>query len=70
MTTLMCFRYRIMVEGAREQVSYAAAPVSLEVGLDVVREDQLSLLLSDGAVRRLIRCVGDPGSDMVKVFTL
>ena len=70
MTTLMCCRYRIMVEGAGEQVSYAAAPVSLEVGLDVVREDQLSLLLSDGAVRRLIRCVGDPGADMVKVFTL
>ena len=59
-----------MVEGAGEQVSYAAAPVSLEVGLDVVREDQLSLLLSDGAVRRLIRCEGDPGADMVKVFTL
>ena len=52
---LMCFRYRITVEGAGEEVSYAAAPVSLEVGLDTVREDQLSLLLSDGAVRRLIR---------------
>jgi len=49
------FRYRITVEGAGEEISYAAAPVSLEVGLDTVREDQLSLLLSDGAVRRLIR---------------
>lgn len=49
------FRYRIQVEGAGEEISYASAPVSLEVGLVTIREEQLSLLLSDGAVRRLIR---------------
>ena len=43
------------MEGAGEEISYASAPVSLEVGLVTIREEQLSLLLSDGAVRRLIR---------------
>ena len=49
------FRYRIRVEGAREQITYSASPVSLEVALDTVREEQMSLLLSDAAVRRLLR---------------
>ena len=49
------YRYKITVAGHGEEVSYMAAPVCLEVGLDTVREDQTSLLLSDGAVRRLIR---------------
>jgi len=49
------YRYKITVAGGGEEVSYMAAPVCLEVGLDTVREDQTSLLLSDGAVRRLIR---------------
>ena len=49
------YRYKITVLGDGEEVSYMAAPVCLEVGLDTVREDQTSLLLSDGAVRRLIR---------------
>jgi len=50
------YKYKITVHGASgEEVSYMASPVCLEVGLDTVREDQTSLLLSDGAVRRLIR---------------
>ena len=43
-----------MVEGAEEEICYTSAPVSLEVGLERIREEQLSLLLSDAAVRRLI----------------
>ena len=52
------YRYSILIrgEGARsEQISYTSHPVSLEVGLQTVREEQLSLLLSDGAVKRMTR---------------
>ena len=36
-------------------MKYSSEPVPLEVGLDAVREEQISLLLSDGAIRRMIR---------------
>ena len=51
------YRYTISIKaGSRtEEISYSARPVSLEVGLDCVREEQLSLLLADGAVKRLVR---------------
>jgi len=50
------YRYRIRVEGGGgEEVSYTSSPVCMEIGLDDIREEQTSLLLSDGAVRRLIR---------------
>ena len=42
------------MEGADEEIYYTSAPVSLEVGLERIREEQLSLLLSDAAVRRFI----------------
>ena len=53
------YRYTILVRGegtgsTSEQVSYTSHPVCLEVGLETVREEQLSLLLSDGAVKRLM----------------
>jgi len=53
------YRYSITVGGSSglkgEEVRYSSEPVALEVGLDSVREEQLSLLLSDAAVRRMIR---------------
>ena len=53
------FRYSITVGGPHslkgEEVKYSSEPVPLEVGLDSVREEQISLLLSDGAIRRMIR---------------
>ena len=38
-----------------EEVKYSSEPVPLEVGLEAVREEQISLLLSDGAIRRMIK---------------
>jgi len=53
------YRYSITVGGPSslkgEEVKYSSEPVPLEVGLDSVREEQISLLLSDGAIRRMIR---------------
>lgn len=52
------YRYKISVgagSGAGEEITYSASPVCLEVGLETIREEQLSLLLSDAAIRRLIR---------------
>ena len=53
------YRYTLTIKAGSntEQISYSARPVSLEVGLESVREEQLSLLLSDGAVKRLVRLV-------------
>ena len=41
--------------GKGEEVKYSSEPVPLEVGLEAVREEQISLLLSDGAIRRMIK---------------
>ena len=50
------YRYRISVgSGTAEEVTYSASPLCLEVGLETIREDQISLLLADSAIRRLIR---------------
>ena len=53
------FRYSITVGGScngkGEEVKYSSEPVPLEVGLEAVREEQISLLLSDGAIRRMIK---------------
>jgi len=53
------YRYSITVGGPRsgrgEEVRYSSEPVPLEVGLETVREEQISLLLSDGAIRRMIK---------------
>ena len=38
-----------------EEVKYSSEPVPLESGIEIVREEQTSLLLSDGAIRRMIR---------------
>ena len=65
------YRYTILIKGEAtgsssgcrsEEISYTSQPVCLEVGLDTVREEQLSLLLSDGAVKRMIRSVVCPDS--------
>jgi len=57
--TAMKYRYSITVGGLNsrkgEEVKYSSEPVPLEVGLEAVRDEQLSLLLSDGAIRRMIR---------------
>jgi len=53
------YRYSITVGGTSsvkgEEVKYSSEPVPLEVGLEAVREEQISLLLSDGAIRRMIK---------------
>jgi len=53
------YRYSITVGGScsgkGEEVKYSSEPVPLEVGLEAVREEQISLLLSDGAIRRMIK---------------
>ena len=58
-STTRRYRYSLTIKAGTgtEEISYSARPVSLEVGLDCVREEQLSLLLSDGAVKRLVRSV-------------
>ena len=59
--TAQSYRYTIVIKGEgsgrsrSEEISYSSHPVCLEVGLETVREEQLSLLLSDGAVKRMIR---------------
>eukprot|EP00092_Neocalanus_flemingeri_P038702 GFUD01042141.1.p1 GENE.GFUD01042141.1~~GFUD01042141.1.p1 ORF type:complete len:443 (+),score=104.77 GFUD01042141.1:137-1465(+) len=53
------YRYSITVGGPSslkgEEMKYSSEPVPLEVGLEAVRDEQTSLLLSDGAIRRMIR---------------
>jgi len=53
------YRYSIMIGGPNslkgEEVKYSSEPVPLESGIEIVREEQTSLLLSDGAIRRMIR---------------
>ena len=38
-----------------EEVRYCSHPVPLEIGLETIRDEQISLLLSDSAIRRMIR---------------
>lgn len=53
------FRYSITVGGSAggsvEEVRYSGEPVPLEDGPETVRDEQICLLLTDGAVRRMLK---------------
>ena len=54
------FLYTLAVEGIDgEKISYTARPVSLEMSVNNIRDEQSCLLLSDSAVKRMLSVAGE-----------